>query len=57
MFSNYDDICMTPIAKKKLEEYLTYHEEDIAIGINDFDDLREVFECIIGKPATYENIA
>ena len=30
-------------AKKELEFYLLGHEEDIAIGINDFDVLRRYF--------------
>ena len=33
----------------KLMDYLLRHEEDIACGINDFDDLRECFELIIGR--------
>ena len=33
----------------KLTDYLLHHEEDIACGVNDFDDLRECFELIIGR--------
>lgn len=38
---------------KELKEYLIYHEEDIAIGINDFAGLRGVFANIIGRVAIY----
>jgi len=34
-----------------LKEYLICHESDIAIGINDFADLREVFICLLGREA------
>jgi len=37
----------------KLKEYLADHEEDIAIGINDFGYLREVFLFFIGRKAFY----
>jgi len=32
-----------------LIEYLQNHEEDIAIGINDFDDLRNLFLLLTGR--------
>lgn len=28
---------------RSLSKYLEYHEEDIAIGINDFGELKELF--------------
>ena len=40
-------------ALDKLIEYLNFHEEDIAIGVNDFYDLRELFMDVIGRPAVY----
>jgi len=44
---------MTKEAERLLEEYLLNHEEDIAIGINDFADLRAVFICLLGRKAVY----
>ena len=35
------DCCLSP--------YLLVHEEDIFLDINDFGDLAEVFELVIGR--------
>jgi len=35
--------------RNELAQYLLDHEEDIAIGINDFDELRSTFKAIIGR--------
>ena len=32
-----------------LKEYLLRHEQDIALGCNDFSDLSELFEAVIGR--------
>ncbi|MFQ3208764.1 MAG: hypothetical protein ACI9HU_000243 [Colwellia sp.] len=34
-----------------LKDYMLSHEDDIAFGINDFDNLRYPFEILIGKQA------
>jgi len=36
-----------------LSEFLIYHEEDIAIGINDFGDLQDLFYHEVGREAEY----
>ena len=33
----------------KLIEYILYHEDDIAYGMNDFDDLMGIFTEIFGR--------
>lgn len=39
----------------QLREYLLKYESDIAWGINDFGDLKDLFEYIIGRtPKTEE---
>ncbi len=38
-----------------LEDFLLRHEDDIAYGINDFDDLRTVFIAVTGKQPIEEN--
>lgn len=38
----------------KLLEYLEYHEEDIAVGINDLGDLKGVFRFCFGREAVCE---
>ena len=38
-------------ADKELTEYLERHEDDIAWGVNDFSDLRNVFKLCIGREA------
>lgn len=30
-------------------DYLVFHEDDIAYGINDFGDLRQAFEELVGR--------
>jgi hypothetical protein len=34
-----------------LKSYMLSHEDDIAFGINDFDELRHPFEVLIGRQA------
>jgi len=34
---------------KHLSEYLADHEEDIAWGFNDFEELRDIFHLIYGR--------
>ena len=36
---------------KELRDWLMAHETDIAIGLEDYDDLRYVFEAVIGRVA------
>lgn len=38
-------------ADEELTDYLERHEDDIAIDINDFGDLRNVFKLCIGRDA------
>ena len=40
-------------ASEDLRTYLLYHEDDIAIGINDFDDLRTVFFDVFKREAVW----
>ena len=40
----------------QLVEYLTYHEEDIAIGIDDYGDLTGVFEFLFKRKPLYEQL-
>lgn len=39
------------ITERELIRWLQCHEDDIARGIEDFDDLRNVYEAYMGKPA------
>ncbi len=41
-------------ADKELTDYLERHEGDIAVGINDFDYLRNVFKLCIGREAAID---
>lgn len=41
---------------KDLKEYLEFHEDDIAIGRNDFGDLRKLFIEIFDREPTDEDI-
>ena len=38
-------------ALNTIKDYMLCHEDDIAFGINDFDDLRHPFEVLIGRQA------
>lgn len=41
-------------AERDLRDYLLAHERYIAHGIEDFGDLRLVFECFIGRPPSFK---
>jgi hypothetical protein len=34
-----------------IKQYMLNHEDDIAFGMNDFDELRHPFEVLIGRQA------
>lgn len=38
-------------ALNDLMEYLLHHENDIALDINDFGDLRYLFNAVVGRSA------
>ena len=40
---------LTPLGKKELKQFLADHEEDIAMDINDFGDLENIFVDIFGR--------
>lgn len=42
-------------ASEDLSYYLYDHEKDIAIGINDFGDLKDVFRRCAGRDAIWVN--
>jgi len=42
---------LDPETERELREWLLSRECDIAWGIEDFDDLRDVFEAVIGRKA------
>lgn len=44
-------VTMSLPAMTKLVQFLAEHEEDIAIGLEDFADLRQSFEEMFGRAA------
>ena len=42
-------------AMDDLKDYIISHEDDIAIGINDFGDLQQVFIGVIGRQSVWIN--
>ncbi len=41
-------------ADKELTDFLKAHEEDIAMSINDFGDLKNIFTLCIGREAAID---
>lgn len=37
----------------RLTDYLVSHEEDIAVGINDFEELYKLYVLVCGDPPEY----
>lgn len=42
-------------ASEDLRSFLDFHEDDIAIGINDFGELKSVFKKELGRDAEWIN--
>lgn len=53
LFDKIPTIAEARSAHKAIKDHLLYHEEDIAIGINDFGELRLFFRLEIGREPKY----
>lgn len=45
---------LTKEAEQDLKEYLEFHEDDIALGIDDFAELRSVFIVMFNRQPIHE---
>lgn len=50
---NFGDMVISYDVRASLSDYLKRHEEDIALGVNDFGDLKELFIDIFEREPVY----